>query len=152
MDTHSKNIEMLGRAGETIIINYCTKHGQIVEASVDQYDSEKDMVIDGLKCEVKTQVPWVSKNSFTFKPNQLRKCLNADRVIFISVPNTFKPHWSDGKVFLIKSSEMQYDKAKTKNGRDMILIPIDQPGMNELFTISSEECIILQKYSSSSYN
>lgn len=146
-----KNIEMLGRAGETIIINYCTKHGQVVEASVDQYDSEKDMVIDGLKCEVKTQVPWVIKNAFTFKPNQLKKCLNADRVIFISVPNSTKPHWSDGKVFLIKSSEMQYKKDKTKDGRAMILIPIDQPGMDELFTISTEESKILQKYSASSW-
>lgn len=148
----NKNMEMLGRAGETIITNYCTKHGQIVEASVDQYDSEKDMLIDGLKCEIKTQVPWVTKNSFSFKPNQLKKCLNADRVIFISVPNATKPHWSDGKVFLIKSAEMKYTKTKTKDGRDMILIPIDQPGMDELFTISPEECKILQKYSVSAWN
>jgi hypothetical protein len=145
------NIEMLGRAGETIIANYCRKHGQIVDASVDQYDSEKDMIIDGLRCEVKTQVPWVVKNSFTFKPNQLKKCLNADRVIFISVPNGTKPHWSDGKVFLIKSSELQYKKDKTKDGRDMILVPINQPGMKELFTISEEERKILHKYSASAW-
>lgn len=143
---------MLGRAGETIIANYYRLHGQIVEASVDQYDSEKDMLIDGLRCEVKTQVPWITKNSFTFKPNQLRKCLSADRVIFISVPNSTKPHWSDGKVFLIKSSELKYTKSKTKDGREMILIPIGQPGMDKVFTISEKECKILQKYSASAWN
>jgi len=67
----SKSIEMMGRAGETIIVNYCTAAGQKVTVSEDQYDSQKDMIIDGLKVEVKTQVPYIYKNAFSFKPNQL---------------------------------------------------------------------------------
>jgi len=146
------NIEMLGRAGESIIQNYCTAAGQKVVASVDQYDNQKDFIIDGLKVEVKTQVPYIYKNAFSFKPNQLKKCKNADRVIFISVPNKEKPHHSDGKVYLIKSSEMKYYPYKTKDGRDMIAVPIDQEGMDELFVISDQDCKTLQKYSASSWN
>lgn len=147
-----RSIERLGRAGETIIANYCRKHGQLVEASVDQFDSEKDMVIDGLRCEVKTQVPWVTKNAFTIRPKQLNKCKNADRVIFVSVPNSKRPHWSDGKVFLIKSEDMEHKTVKTKDGREMILIPIDQPAMQELFDMSEEDRKLLQQYSVSTWN
>ena len=148
----SKSIEMMGRAGETIIVNYCTAAGQKVILSEDQYDSQKDMIIDGLKVEVKTQVPYIYKNAFSFKPNQLRKCKNADRVIFISVPSKEKSHHSDGKVYLIKSAEMKHSPYKTKDGRDMIAVPIDQESMDELFTLSKEQCILLQSYSVSAWN
>jgi hypothetical protein len=148
----SKSIEMMGRAGETIIVNYCTAAGQKVTLSEDQYDSQKDMIIDGLKVEVKTQVPYIYKNAFSFKPNQLRKCKNADRVIFISVPSKEKPHHSDGKVYLIKSAEMKHSSYKTKDGRDMIAVPIDQESMDELFTLSKKQCILLQSYSVSAWN
>jgi hypothetical protein len=148
----SKSIEMLGRAGETIITNYCTAAGQKVLVSEDQYDNQKDMIIDGLKVEVKTQVPYIYKNAFSFKPNQLRKCKNADRVIFISVPSKEKPHHSDGKVFLIKSADMKYYPYKTKDGREMIAVPIDQEGMDELFTLTDKQCKLLQSYSVSGWN
>jgi hypothetical protein len=148
----SKSIEMMGRAGETIIVNYCTAAGQKVTVSEDQYDSQKDMIIDGLKVEVKTQVPYIYKNAFSFKPNQLRKCKNADRVIFISVPSKEKPHHSDGKVYLIKSTEMKHYPYKTKDGRDMIAVPIDQEDMDELFTLTEKQCILLQSYSVSGWN
>jgi hypothetical protein len=148
----SKNIEMMGRAGETIIVNYCTAAGQKVTVSEDQYDSQKDMIIDGLKVEVKTQVPYIFKDAFSFKPNQLKKCKNADRVIFISVPSKEKPHHSDGKVYLIKSAEMKYYPYKTKDGRDMIAVPIKQEAMDELFTLSDKQCKLLQSYSVSSWN
>lgn len=143
---------MLGRAGETIITNYCTAAGQKVLVSEDQYDNQKDMIIDGLKVEVKTQVPYIYKNAFSFKPNQLRKCKNADRVIFISVPSKEKPHHSDGKVFLIKSADMKYYPYKTKDGREMIAVPIDQEGMDELFTLTDKQCKLLQSYSVSGWN
>lgn len=148
----NRSIEMLGRAGETIIANYCTSNGQKVTLSVDQYDSTKDMVIDGLNVEVKTQVPFISKNAFSFKKNQLTKCLNADRVIFISVPADEKDHHSFGKVYLIKSSEMEYTEHTTKDGRLMILVPIDQPGMDELFELSAEDKRLLKSYSVSKWN
>ena len=146
------DMEKLGKAGETIIANACMAAGQSVVISEDRYDSVKDMIIDGLKVEVKTQVPFVYKNAFTFKKNQLKKCLNADRVIFVSVPNEKMKHHSDGKVFMIKSSDMKYSNYTTKDGRDMILIPIDQEGMKEVFELSDDQRKMLQKYSVSKWN
>jgi len=150
-DTESPQAKM-GRAGETIIHNWLNKNGFIVEASVDQYDSEKDMLVEGKKIEVKTQVPFVIKDAFSILQKQLKKCLNADVVYFISVPNTKHKHYSDGKVYRIDSDKIKYQFHKTKDGRQMILIPIGQPDMKEVFTISPKECEILQRYSVSKWN
>ena len=144
------NIERLGKAGESIISNYFSGQGMKVEISVNQFDSQKDMIVEGKVVEVKTQVPFVTKDSFTFKPNQLKKCVNADEVYFISVP-TVKRHFSEGKVYVIKGSEIQYKKHKTKDGREMILIPINQDGMKEVFEVSEQEKKILVQYSSSNW-
>jgi hypothetical protein len=38
---------MMGRAGETIIVNYCTAAGQKVTVSEDQYDNQKDIFKNG---------------------------------------------------------------------------------------------------------
>jgi hypothetical protein len=142
----------LGRAGETIVMNYFNKKGVIVESSVDQYDSQKDMLVDGKKVEVKTQVPFVSKDSFSFKKNQLKKCRNADMVFFVSVPNEKREHYSAGKVYAIESKKLQHTEYTTKDGRDMVLIPIKQEGMKEVFSMTPEECKILQRYSVSGWN
>lgn len=152
MPSRDSSIERLGKAGETIVINHFTKKGLLVESSVDQFDSQKDMLVNGKKVEVKTQVPFVSKDSFSFKKNQLKKCLNADYVVFVSVPNDKRNHYSAGKVFSIKSKELQYGDYTTKDGRDMILVPIKQEGMKELFTMSETECNLLQSYSVSGWN
>lgn len=149
--SHSQSIEILGKTGEKIVSNFYSRNGKIVEQSINNFDSTKDMLVDGAKIEVKTQVPFVIKNAFTFRENQLRKCLNADGVVFVSVPNTTKPHYSDGKVYLIDSSKLKYSHYTTKDGRKMILIPIDQPDMIELYQMTEEECIELQKYTTSSW-
>lgn len=142
----------LGRAGETIVSNWFSSQGISFQVSVDQYDSQKDMIAEGKKIEVKTQVPFVMKNAFTFKENQLKKCLNADYVYFVSVPNEKRPHHSDGKVYRIESSELQYDHYITKDGRKMITVSIDQPAMQELFQMTEKEAKILQRYSVSGWN
>jgi hypothetical protein len=144
------NIERLGKAGESILSNYFSSQGMKVEISVNQFDSQKDMIVEGKVVEVKTQVPFVTKDSFTFKPNQLKKCVNADEVYFISVP-TVKRHFSEGKVYVIKGSEIQYKKHKTKDGREMILIPINQDVMKEVFEVSEQEKKLLVQYSSSNW-
>ena len=142
----------LGRAGETLVINYFSKLGKKIEASVDQFDSEKDLLIDGEKYEVKTQVPFIVKDAFTFKPSQLKKCKNVKKVIFVSVPNLIKKHFSEGKVYQIDSDKLEYYKYSTKDGRLMILIPILQEYMEELFTLLPQESKLLQSYSISNWN
>jgi len=143
----------LGRAGESIVLNWYSEQGMKVKASIDQYDSHKDALIDGKWAEVKTQVPFVYRDSFTIKPNQLRKCQNVCRLIFVSVPNAKENHYSAGKVYCIFPEDgLQYNKYTTKDGRDMILIPIKQDGMREIFEMTEEEQKILQRYSVSSWN
>lgn len=150
-DTNS-NQAMMGRAGETIVLNWFSSNGIVVKASVDQYDSQKDMIVEGKKIEVKTQVPFVIKDAFTFKDNQLRKCLQADYVYFVSVPNKTKPHHSDGKVYRIESSKMVYGTYRTKDGRTMITVPIKQAFMEFLFNMDFADACTLQKYSVSEWN
>lgn len=142
----------LGRAGETIILNWLNKQGIKFYASVDQFDNRKDIVADNKRIEVKTQVPFISKNSFTIKENQVKKCMSVDYIYFVSVPNKRMPSSTDGKVYCIEPSKIQIFTHKTKDGRNMILIPIDQEHMKEVFTMSDEESKILQKYSVSSWN
>lgn len=149
--THNQCIEILGKTGEKIISNFFSKIGKVVEHSINNFDSTKDMTVDGQKIEVKTQVPFVMKNAFTFKKNQLKKCLGVDKVIFVSVPNSIVSHYSAGKVYEIESSKLKYNFYITKDGRDMILIDINQPDMKELFQMSIDECKELQKYTVSSW-
>lgn len=149
--TREQNMEILGKTGEKIVANFYSRKGKIVEQAINHFDNTKDMTVDGAKVEVKTQVPFVLKNAFSFRKNQLRKCLSADGVVFVSVPNSVKPHWSDGKVYLIEPSKLKYNHYKTKDGREMVLIPINQPDMIEMYQISQEECGELQKYTSSEW-
>ena len=142
----------MGKIGETIFANFCSAKGYKIEVSIDPYDSKKDMIVDGLTTEVKTQVPYVYKNAFTFKPNQLKKCLTVERLIFVSVPNHKTSHHSDGKIYEIDPKKMQYYSYTTGDGRNMIAIPIDQLDMKELFTMSNDYATMLQKYSSSKWN
>lgn len=150
-DTEAPQAKM-GRAGETIVHNWLNKNGFLVEASVDQYDSEKDMLVNGKKIEVKTQVPFIMKDAFSILQKQLNKCLKADVVYFVSVPNSTRKHYSDGKVYRIDSNKIKYQFHKTKDGRQMILIPIKQPDLQEVFQMSKKECEILQRYSVSKWN
>ena len=149
--TPEQNMEILGKTGEKIVCNFYSRKGKIVEQSINNYDSDKDLTVDGARIEVKTQVPFITKSSFTFKPNQLRKCLQADGIIFVSVPNKMRPHYSSGKVYLANPSDLKYNKHKTKDGRDMILVPITQDALQELFTLTEQECEELMKYSVSSW-
>lgn len=142
----------MGKIGETIFANFCSARGYKIEVSIDPFDPKKDMMVDGLTTEVKTQVPYVYKNAFTFKPNQLKKCLTVERLIFVSVPNHKTHHHSDGKIYEINPKKMRYYSYITKDGRNMVAIPIDQIDMKELFTMAKEDATLLQKYSSSKWN
>lgn len=142
----------LGRSGEVIFGNYMAQQGKIVEYSINQYDNQKDMKIDGKTYEVKTQVPFVIESAFSILENQLRKLKNADYTVFVSVPVREKSHWSAGKVYMIESSKIEsvIRRRRTKDGRQMILLPIEE--MTELFTMSEDSAKILQKYSVSDWN
>lgn len=145
-----------GKTGETIIANYYIEREKKVLFSFDQHDNEKDLIIEGFTIEVKTMVPFFSQDAFSFRASQLQKCKNVDLVYFISVPADGKTHFSFGKVYRIKSDKMKYsfyykhfgERGKAK----MVLVPINQEGMQEVFEITEEQKLKLQEYSTSILN
>ena len=142
----------LGLAGEKIVINMLSGEGCRIESSINKYDSEKDLMVDGqYKVEVKTQVPFIMKNSFTFKPNQLRKCRSVDVLYFVSVP---APRHTDkwaGWIFRVEPKNFVTTTYRTKDGREMILINREQPALFPVKKMSDEEARELQKYTVSEY-
>ena len=48
---------LLGLIGERIVAHYLRNMGHVVEESLNVFDTEKDMMVDGKPVEVKTQVP-----------------------------------------------------------------------------------------------
>lgn len=145
-----------GKTGETIIANYYIERGKKVLFSFDQHDETKDLTIEGYSIEVKTMVPYFSEDAFSFRVSQLEKCKNVDIVYFVSVPADGRTHFSFGKVYRIKSDKMKYsfyyktfkDRGKAK----MVLVPIRQEGMEEVFELTEEQKLKLQEYSTSSLN
>lgn len=140
----------VGRIGEIIFGNYMTSQGKLVNHATNPYDPKKDMVIDGKVYEVKTQVPFVTENAFTIREHQLKKCREADYVVFVSIPNCERHHWSSGRVYMVEGSKMKTRTRKMRDGRKMILIGIDQ--LQELFIVPDDDCQTLMKYSVSRWN
>lgn len=149
--TRDESITALGHAGERIVMNWLQAQGKNVSQSTDIYDHTKDLLIEGEKIEVKTQVPFVREKAFTIRTNQLRKCLSVGALYFVCVPNSFKPTEYDGRIYCISPKDMVTKKTTTKDGREMILIPIDQPGMQLVSNISKQDIDVLRKYTVSDY-
>ena len=55
---------LLGMIGERIVASILRGNGHLVEESLNVFDTEKDMLVDGNPVEVKTQVPYVIEDSF----------------------------------------------------------------------------------------
>lgn len=142
--------QSLGELGEKFVGEHYTTLNHQVILSDNKFDSEKDMTIDGFKVEVKTQVPFIMKDAFTIKLNQLKKCYRADVVYFVSVPTGVRKHYSDGKVYRITQGNFKVDVHTTKDGREMAIIPIKQ--LEEVFTLTPKQCKILQEHSISAWN
>jgi hypothetical protein len=147
----TERMNELGLMGEKVVINYLSSVGSIVEQSIDKYDSEKDLVCDGLKIEVKTQVPFIKEGALTFKPNQLRKCQGVDKLFFVTVPAPRHFYKWSGWLFEVNPKEFTYKKYRTKDGREMVLIPIEQESVRPIQKIKDEYVEQLVKYTVSEY-
>ncbi len=78
-----------GELGEKLVARYYRFLGLSVEESSDAMDSKKDMLVNNKTCEVKAQQAWHVKNSFSVKPDQLKKCNDVDILIFVETPSRF---------------------------------------------------------------
>ena len=81
--------ERFGQMGEELVADYFRSKKRNVEMSDNKYDMVKDMIVDGVKVEVKTENPFYIERAITIpvnSKNQLPKCLNVDRLIYVIVP------------------------------------------------------------------
>lgn len=145
-------IDILGRTGEKIIANLLIGEGLQVQESINHFDSEKDFLVDGKKVEVKTEQPYVMKNAFSFRANQLRKCQNVDVLYFVSIPPLIDRNYKwGGWIFRANPKEFKYNPYRTKSGLDMIAVPIQQEAMVPICRMKDEEINELMKYAESAY-
>jgi len=85
----SDMIKILGEKGEHLVKDFFLSQGCEVIMSDDPFDREKDMLVDGKKVEVKTEVPYYKEWAVTINSkhkNQIKKCLLVDRLIFVVLP------------------------------------------------------------------
>jgi hypothetical protein len=151
--SREQKMNELGLTGEKIVTNMLNRlhPGLVIEHSVNKFDSEKDMLVDGRKVEVKTETPYVLKDSFSFRPNQLKKCRNVDVLYIVSVPHVKYKHHSDGWVYRIDPSNFKTYNYKTSYGIEMVGIPIRQDSVMPVYKMSEEEIKELMKYSNTDY-
>ena len=145
MLTEQQRIELIGALGEEVVDVILKESGLDVKKSQNKYDSEKDFLVEGLKVEVKTVVPWFTENALTIDASQYRKCYNADYVIFVCVPSKGLTNLStskyDGNVYIINPKEVKWRTKQTKTGLPKCLIDIDQSGVRLCYKITSEKIL-----------
>lgn len=152
--TKEELMNELGLAGEKIITSMLSKLGCQVEPSYDKYDSKKDLLVDGKKVEVKTQIPFAKKKAFTFSPWQLKKCQSVDVLYFIAIPNT-NPKYDlpeNGWIYRVVPSEFKHEEWKDRWGKPRILVPIKQDCIFPVERLTEEQVKYLQSYTTSSYS
>ena len=152
MNDNEKRNEM-GLAGEKIVTNLLSSFGLKVEQSINKYDSEKDMLVDGYKVEVKTETPYALKNCFSFRPNQLKKCSTVDVLYVVSVPHP-NPKYNceaSGWIYRIDPKTFKTFNYKTRYGTEMIGIKIDQEAVVKIKQMSDDEIKELKKYTITQY-
>ena len=153
MYTPNRNsmIDALGTAGEKIVANELSSLGLTVIHSINKFDSVKDMVVDGKTVEVKTQVPFVMENAFTIRQNQLVKCRNVDVLFFVSVKPPRNSYRWGGWLFRAVPNQFGTFDYKTRDGRYMILIPIEQSAIIPIRQLTIEENSQLSKFTVSGF-
>lgn len=128
---------LLGMIGERIVAYYLRRGGHEVEESLNVYDSEKDMLVNGLPCEVKTQVPIMIEDSFAVGIRQKAKIHSCHRVYFISVPLRADDELG-GCIFEMDPHDpnLKAHRWSTHSGREMICFPRRQTAMKMIHQIT----------------
>lgn len=146
-------IEFLGKTGEKIVANELNKMGMKVEHSINNFDHEKDFLVDGFKVEVKTEQPYVLKNSISIRKTQLRKCRSVDKLYFVLVPPLMNPNYRwGGWLMQVDPKFIVSETYVTKFGTEMVSIPIEQEAVVPLRKLTEQENKELLRYAQSAYS
>jgi len=151
MNNRDTKTGALGQIGEKIISNYLNKQGRNVQISIDPFDSKKDMIVDGKRIEVKTQTAFIIENAVTIQKNQLKKCRDVDIFYVLVAPAPKHRYKWEGWILQIDPKSFKTRKRLTRDGREMILIDIEQNAVTPIEKISKQEIDVMRKYTSSEY-
>jgi hypothetical protein len=133
---------MLGMVGERIVAYFLRKQGHDIEESLDPFDSEKDMLMDGQRIEVKTQVPFLVEDSFGLHPGQLKKLRGNHRAYFVSVPPSKNVDPNAGCIYELDTTvEFKCHRRVVANGREVLCIPRNQSAMKIIGKIEDESLL-----------
>lgn len=128
-------LQNLGKQGELLVGNFFKDLGCVVKLSDNPYDMKKDLIVDGIFVEVKTQTIYrlfplgngVKVPAFTVDietaggkiyHNQLKKCMTVERLIFVarSTPNDKEPAVIIYEAAPVESRKY-YEHRNKKDGR-----------------------------------
>ena len=129
------SLQQIGKQGELLVGNFFKDLGCVVELSDNPYDMKKDLIVDGVFVEVKTQTIYrlfplengMKVPAFTVDietaygkiyHNQLKKCMSVERLIFVarSTPNDKEPAVIIYEAAPVESRKY-YEHRNKKDGR-----------------------------------
>lgn len=144
---------LLGMIGERIVAAYLRSQGYCVEESLDVFDSEKDLLVDGKKVEVKTQAPIMVEDSFGISPRQKDKVMSSHKVYFVSVPLQRVADPLAGVIFEMDPQDpsLKIHKWHTIKGREVLCFPRRQAAMKQVHRITDEKILKQLTQLSTSY-
>jgi hypothetical protein len=139
----------LGKMGEICVGNWASAQGKVVTHSIDPYDSQKDLIIDGVTVEVKTQTPYINEMAFSIRPNQLRKCREVDELYFVALPSPQARFAYGGQcwVYRVDPKTFIHREIYTRGGMKMILIDIKQTAVTPVTEIDPGDVALMMQYS-----
>jgi hypothetical protein len=151
--TKEQNIEILGKIGEKYVGNYLAKTRK-VEFSLDNFDSEKDLLADGKTVEVKVGTPFITEGAITFHKKQLPKCRSVDEFYFVTIPAPKHHYRWCGWLFRIENNfRCKVRNVTRSNGwiDEMVLVPIEQDAVIPMFKVEDSVISEMMKYTTSKY-
>jgi hypothetical protein len=149
--------QLLGEMGSALIQQFVVSQGYYCFAPWDVYHRSCDLVIQPdpvrepnvlYRAQVKCKVPFVTKGSQSFTSKQWLHYQGVDIIYFICSPVVGEYEHMDiwkGRIYSGNPKKLQTKNVTTRSGRDMVLIPLDQPELKHEFTIKNQECLDLMK-------
>lgn len=137
--------------GERIVAKVLRDAGHAVEESLDIFDSEKDLTVNGHLVEVKSQVPLLFKDSFSVPLNQMKKLKESQAVYWVSIPPKVANDKYSGCVFQMNPRKCTHEIWTMKSGAQMMLFPRQQEAMKIVYKVEDAKILNQMKQLSCSY-
>ena len=117
--------------------------------SLDVFDENKDMIIEGKRTQVKTYIVVHKDSGFIFTPEHIKKLKEFDLLYFIAKPDVF-PNNYGSKIYLVKDPQKLLTRQSTLDPQKECIY-IDQEAVVCVGELTDEEISELKKLSTSKY-